>query len=44
MFTLAILTVSDKGSQGQRVDESGQVIRDIFTGLGHRVVHYDIVP
>jgi molybdopterin adenylyltransferase len=39
-----ILTVSDKGSQGQRQDKSGQVIRDCLAGIGGAVVKYEIVP
>ncbi len=44
MFTLGILTVSDKGSSGERVDESGRVVRDIVSASGGRMVKYDIVP
>ncbi len=44
MFTVGILTISDKGSRGERKDESGQVIREIITGMGARVVRYKIVP
>jgi len=42
MFNLGILTISDKGWQGQRDDESGKVIRE--TLLDSRVVKYEIVP
>ena len=42
MFNLGILTISDKGWQGQRFDESGKVIRE--TLLDSRVVKYEIVP
>ena len=44
MFTFSILTISDKGARGQRHDESGQVIRDIFSELDSEVVDYEIVP
>lgn len=44
MFTLGILTVSDKGSRGQRVDESGALIGEILATLGARLVEYEIVP
>lgn len=43
MFNLGILTISDKGSQGQRYDESGRVIRDRLSTAGN-VVKYEIVP
>ena len=44
MFNLGILTISDKGAQGQRYDESGQVIKDSLSQLGNRAVNYDIIP
>ncbi len=43
MFNLGILTISDKGSRGERRDESGQVIKEIMSGVS-RAVKYDIVP
>jgi len=44
MFRVGVLTVSDKGWHGERQDRSGEVIREIFSGAGVRVVNYDIVP
>jgi molybdenum cofactor synthesis domain-containing protein len=44
MFTIGILTISDKGARGQRYDESGQTIRDIFSDLGSDISSYEIVP
>lgn len=45
MFKVGILTISDKGAQGQRYDSSGDVIRDNLSRLGDcRVVKYKIVP
>jgi molybdopterin adenylyltransferase len=44
MFTAGILTVSDKGSKGERQDKSGEAIRRILSGIGVRVAEYDIVP
>jgi len=44
MFTLGILTISDKGWRGEREDESGVAIREILTSLDARVVKYDVVP
>jgi molybdopterin adenylyltransferase len=44
MFTVAILTVSDKGSQGKREDKSGETIKEIVSKMDARVVDYDIVP
>ncbi len=44
MFTVGILTVSDKGSQGKREDKSGEAIREIFSQKGARIAEYAIVP
>lgn len=41
---IAILTVSDKGSEGLREDASGPVIKDIFTDRGDEVVFYEVIP
>lgn len=43
MINIGILTVSDKGSRGLRVDKSGEVIREMVGGIGV-VVKYEIVP
>ncbi len=44
MYTLAILTISDSGSQGKREDVSGKTIADMMMAKGFKVVHYQIVP
>jgi molybdenum cofactor synthesis domain-containing protein len=44
MINFGILTISDKGSRGERYDGSGAVIQDRVSILGGRVVRYDIVP
>lgn len=43
MYKLAIITVSDKGSRGERKDESGPAIREMVKDLGE-IVEYRIVP
>ena len=43
MFNLGILTISDKGSKGQREDASGLIIRESMSMLGH-VVQYEVIP
>lgn len=43
VFTIGILTLSDKGSRGEREDLSGQVIREMVAPLGE-VTHYRVVP
>jgi molybdopterin adenylyltransferase len=44
MLNLGILTISDKGWHGERRDESGMAIRDIFSQLDSQVVRYEVVP
>jgi molybdenum cofactor synthesis domain-containing protein len=44
MFNLGILTISDKGWQGQRFDESGRVIRNSPLVLDNSVVKYEVIP
>nr|WP_207952200.1 MogA/MoaB family molybdenum cofactor biosynthesis protein [Paenibacillus turpanensis] len=44
-WKVGVLTVSDKGSRGDREDTSGQVIRELVEEeLGGEVVDYRIVP
>ncbi|MCL0066289.1 MogA/MoaB family molybdenum cofactor biosynthesis protein [Thermodesulfovibrionales bacterium] len=43
MITIAVLTLSDKGSRGEREDKSGPDIAEIFEGLGE-VRYYDVLP
>lgn len=41
----AIITLSDKGSKGEREDKSGKLIRDIIIStLGASVEHYAVLP
>jgi molybdopterin adenylyltransferase len=40
----AILTISDKGSRGEREDLSGKVIQGVVAELGGEVAAYEIVP
>ena len=42
-MNIGILTISDKGSQGQRQDKSGEAIRNAVASVG-KVVKYEIVP
>jgi len=44
MLKCGILTISDKGSRGQRHDDSGLAIRDRLSLSGSAVVKYEIVP
>ena len=42
-FRIGILTLSDKGSRGEREDASGQVVKEMVAGLGE-VVCAQILP
>ena len=44
MYTVAVITVSDKGSAGERVDLAGPVVCEMLEGAGFRVFYTDIVP
>ncbi|MDD3655820.1 MAG: molybdopterin adenylyltransferase [Atribacterota bacterium] len=44
MIKVAIITVSDKGAQGQREDISGKTIENLLKKVKAQVVWYTIVP
>lgn len=44
MIRLALLTISDKGYQGERRDLSAEVIKEIFQGDPFKLVHYQVLP
>lgn len=44
MIKVAIITVSDKGAQGQREDISGKTIEKVLQPVGVDVIWYTIVP
>ena len=44
MYTVEVLTISDKGSQGKREDTSGKIIQELILRLPGTVVRYEIVP
>jgi molybdopterin adenylyltransferase len=44
MFSLGILTISDKASRGERADRSGPLIRESFSGQDCRVAGYEVIP
>lgn len=43
-YTGGILTISDKGSRGEREDTSGPQLREMLTEQGYSVVAYAVVP
>jgi len=44
MFTVGILTISDKGAAGLREDGSGQLLRELVATFPAKVAAYEIVP
>lgn len=44
MYKVGVLTLSDKGSRGEREDVSGQVIRELVVDISGEVVLYDVIP
>ena len=44
MFKVVILTLSDKGSKGERDDASGPLIEEMVKALPGQVIHYEIIP
>ncbi len=44
MYKVGILTASDKGSKGERMDVSGQTIKDILGEKGFELIAYQVVP
>ena len=44
MYKAIILTISDKGSKGQREDLSGKVIEEILLSKKYEIYNYEIIP
>ncbi|MBQ9815500.1 MAG: MogA/MoaB family molybdenum cofactor biosynthesis protein [Lachnospiraceae bacterium] len=44
MFKAAVLTISDKGSQGLREDKSGPRVSSFLSENGYEVVYTNIIP
>ncbi len=44
MITAAVLTLSDKGSKGEREDQSGIIIKEMLRNIDAEVKLYDILP
>lgn len=44
MYRVGIITASDKGSRGERVDESGAKIKEIVAEYGYEVKFYRVLP
>lgn len=44
MFRTAVITLSDKGSRGERVDESGKIIEEMIAAVGGMASVYEVLP
>jgi molybdopterin adenylyltransferase len=44
VFTAAVLTLSDKGSRGEREDLSGKVLAEMLASISGRVETYEVIP
>jgi len=42
-FSIGVVTLSDKGASGDRIDESGPVVQEVLSGIG-TVTHSMILP
>lgn len=43
-YTAAVITISDKGSRGERVDTSGPAICEMVREAGYEVIYTNIIP
>lgn len=43
-FQAAVIVLSDKGSRGERVDESGPAVKEVLEGQGYEVVEVLVIP
>lgn len=43
MITVAVITLSDKGSRGEREDLGGPAIMEIIKKMGAQVEHYEVI-
>ena len=44
MYQAAIITASDKGASGQRLDESGALVRQMLEEAGYRIHSQQLLP
>lgn len=44
VYNCGILTLSDKGSRGERADTSGELLKEMLAGAGFTVAEYRILP
>ncbi len=44
MFKIGIITASDKGYKGERIDKSGELIKEIMISNGYDVTEWKVLP
>ena len=44
VYNCGVLTLSDKGSRGEREDTSGVLLKEMLAGQGFKVVAYEVIP
>ncbi|MCY6356091.1 MogA/MoaB family molybdenum cofactor biosynthesis protein [Clostridium sp. ZS2-4] len=44
MIKTAILTISDKGSRGERVDGTGTALKKLLEEEGYKIEYYNVIP
>lgn len=44
VYSCGVLTLSDKGSRGEREDTSGALLKEMLAGQGFTVVAYEVIP
>lgn len=44
VYRIAVLTISDQCSKGQREDKSGKIIQDLAKNLPGEIVKYELIP
>ncbi|MBC8359591.1 MAG: MogA/MoaB family molybdenum cofactor biosynthesis protein, partial [Candidatus Aminicenantes bacterium] len=44
IYRVAVLTISDKCSKGQRKDKSGRIVQDLVKLLPGEVIKYEVIP
>lgn len=44
MIKTAVITISDKGSKGEREDKTGKELKGLLENEGYSIEHYKIIP
>ncbi len=44
IYTVAVLTISDKCSKGEREDKSGKIVQEVAVNIPGEVVKYEVIP